>query len=179
MLGRVNPSTGKVDEIETEPRPYGIKVGPDGTVWVAYNGTNKIGALHPDTMDIRYYEVPDTSTRIRRLDLDSQGIVWFVNSTMGKIGRLDPASGEIKQWDSPSGSSSHPYAIAVIDDVIWYNESGMRPDALVRFNPRTESFQSWPIPSGVGIVRNMATTEDGDLLIHQSSSNRIGMVKID
>lgn len=179
MLGRVNPSTGEVDEIETEPRPYGIKVGPDGTVWVAYNGTNKIGALHPDSMDIRYYEVPDTSTRIRRLDLDSQGIVWFVNSTMGKIGRLDPASGEIKQWDSPSGSSSHPYAIAVIDDVIWYNESGMRPDALVRFNPRTESFQSWPIPSGVGIVRNMATTEDGDLLIHQSSSNRIGMVKID
>ncbi len=179
MLGRVNPTTGVVDEVETEARPYGIKVGPDGTVWVAHNGTNKIAAMHPDTMAIKYYEVPDTSTRIRRLDLDSQGMVWFVNSTMGKIGRLNPETGEIKQWDSPSGSSSHPYAIAVIDDVIWYNESGMRPDALVRFNPRTESFQSWAIPSGVGIVRNMATTQDGDLLIHQSSSNRVGMVKID
>ncbi len=179
MLGRLNPNTGDIDEINTEPRPYGIKVGPDGTLWVAYNGTNKIGALNPDTMAVKYYDVPDTRTRVRRLDLDSQGIVWFVNSTMGKIGRLDPATGNITQWDSPSGPSSHPYAIAVIDDVVWYNESGMRPDALVRFNPRTESFQSWAIPSGVGIVRNVWPTEEGNLLIHQSSSNRVGMVKID
>ena len=68
--------------------------------------------------------------------------------------------------------------MAVIDDVIWYNESGMRPDALVRFNPRSETFQSWAIPSGVGIIRNVWVTEAGDLLIHQSSSNQIGLVKV-
>jgi virginiamycin B lyase len=179
MLGRLDPDTGAVDEIATEPRPYGIKVAQDGTVWIAYNGTNKIGAMQPDTMEVRYYEVPDANTRIRRLDIDSQGIIWFVNSSMGKIGRLDPTSGDIQQWDSPSGPRSHPYAIAVIDDVIWYNESGMRPDALVRFDPNTESFQSWAIPSGVGIVRNMATTKAGNLLIHQTSSNRVGLVRID
>ncbi len=178
MLGRLDPATGELDEIDTEPRPYGIQVGPDGTVWIAYNGTNKIGAMNPDSMEVRYYEVPNTRTRIRRLGLDSEGIVWFVNSTMGKIGRLDPASGDITQWDSPSGPNSHPYALAVIDDVIWYNESGMRPDALVRFNPRTETFQSWAIPSGVGIVRNVWVTEDNNLLIHQSSSNQVGLVKI-
>jgi len=179
VLGRLNPETGDLKEIDSEPRPYGIKVGPDGTVWVAFNGTNKIGALDPDTMEVRYYDVPGQRTRVRRLDLDSNGIVWFVNSTMGKVGRLDPATGDIKQWDSPSGPNSHPYALAVIDDVVWYNESGMRPDALVRFNPRTESFQSWAIPSGVGIVRNVAVTKEGNLLIHQSSSNQVGLVKID
>ena len=178
MLGRLNPDTGDLIEINTEPRPYGIQVAEDGTVWVAYNGTNKIGALNPDTMELKYYEVPNERTRIRRLSLDSQGMVWFVNSTMGKLGRLNPATGEIRQWDSPSGPSSHPYAIAVIDDIVWYNESGMRPDALVRFNPRTETFQSWAIPSGVGIIRNVWVTEAGDLLIHQSSSNRIGLVKV-
>ncbi len=47
-------------------------------------------------------------------------MVWFVNSTLGRIGRLDPATGDIKQWDSPSGPTSHPYALAVIDDKIWY-----------------------------------------------------------
>ena len=70
------------------------------------------------------------------------------------------------------------YAIAVIDDVIWYNESDQRPDALVRFDPKTETFQSWAIPSGVGIVRHVWETRDGDLLIHQSSINRIGRVRI-
>ena len=178
MLGRLNPDTGEITEIPTEPRPYGIQVDSRGTVWVAYNGTNKIGALDPDSMEVNFYEVPDTRTRIRRLGIDSNDIVWFVNSTMGKIGRLDPATGDIKQWDSPSGPDSHPYALAVIDDVVWYNESGKRPDALVRFNPRTEAFQSWAIPSGVGIVRHVWVTEDKNLLIHQSSSNQIGLVKI-
>lgn len=179
MLGRLDPDTGELTEIDVEPRPYGIKVDQEGTVWVAFNGTNKLGKLDADSMEIDYFEVPDSSSRVRRLDIDSQGRVWFVNSTMGKIGVLDPDSGAIRQWDSPSGPDSHPYSMAVIDDVIWYNESGMRPDALVRFDPEEESFQSWAIPSGVGIIRHTWVTEAGDLLIHQSSSNQLGLVRID
>lgn len=178
MLGELDPSTGELREIKTETRPYGIKFGKDGTLWVAYNGTNKIGALNPETMDVHYYDVPDDRSRIRRLDLDSSGMIWFVNSSLGKLGRLDPSNGQISQWDSPSGPDSHPYAIAVIDDKVWYNESGKRPDTLVRFDPENESFQSWAIPSGYGIVRNMWVTRESELLIHQSSSNRIGRVTI-
>jgi len=178
MLGRLDPDTGELTEVPSEPRPYGIQVAANGTVWVAFNGTNKIGAVDPETMDIRYYTIPNENSRVRRLGLDSRGMVWYVNSTQGKIGRLNPATGDIQQWDSPSGPTSHPYALAVIDDKIWYNESGMRPDALVRFDPETEAFQSWAIPSGVGIVRNMWVTKDGNLLIHQSSTNRVGLVEI-
>ena len=178
MLGRLDTKTGELTEIETESRPYGIQVANDGTVWVAYNGVNKIGALDPESMEVRYYTLPDPASRVRRLGLSSDGMVWFVNSTMGRIGRLNPATGEIKEWDSPSGPASHPYALAVIDDKIWYNESGMRPDALVRFDPETEKFQSWAIPSGVGIIRNVWVTRDSNLLIHQSSTNRVGLVTI-
>ena len=178
MLGVLDPETGALKEVQTEPRPYGIKVAKNGTLFVAYNGTNKIGAVDPETLDVRYFEIPNAASRIRRLDIASDGIVWYVNSTQGKVGRLNPATGEIKEWDSPSGPQSSPYALAVIDDKVWYNESGMRPDTLVRFDPATEKFQSWAIPSGVGIVRNMAVTKDGNLLIHQSSTNKIGLVKI-
>jgi len=178
VLGRLDPVTGAITEIPTRKKPYGIKVGRDDDLFIAYNGTNAIGRLDPDSMEVTYYAVPDERTRIRRLDIDSQGNVWFVNSSMGKIGRLDVDSGTVTQWDSPSGPTSHPYSMTVIDDVVWYNESGMRPDVLVRFDPATERFQSWPIPSGVGIVRHTWETRDGDLLIHQSSSNRVGRVKI-
>jgi virginiamycin B lyase len=91
---------------------------------------------------------------------------------------LDPATGAIKTWPSPSGPASHPYAIEVVDDVIWYNESNQRPDALVRFDPKTETFQSWAIPSGVGIIRHMRATPEGNLVIHQSSTNTVGLVTI-
>jgi virginiamycin B lyase len=178
MLGRLDPMSGELKEVETEARPYGIQVAPNGTLWIAYNGTNKIGAMDPETMQVRYYEIPNAASRTRRLDIDSQGIVWYVNSTQGKIGRLDPASGEFTEWDSPSGPQSHPYALAVVNDKVWYNESGVRPDTLVRFDPDNEQFQSWEIPSGVGIVRNMWVTRDNNLLIHQSSSNQVGLVRI-
>jgi virginiamycin B lyase len=93
-----------------------------------------------------------------------------------RLGHYDPGTGVVTERDSPSGRDSHPYAIAVLDGVVWYNESGKRPDMLVRFDPATEAFQSWPIPSGnihAGIVRHMRTTKDGGLLIHQSATNTV------
>jgi virginiamycin B lyase len=51
----------------------------------------------------------------------------------------------------------------------------------VRFDPRGETFQSWAIPSGdvhAGIVRHVDVTGDGNLLIHQSATNRIIEVTI-
>lgn len=191
MMGRLNPRTGELKEVPTPAaNPYGLKVDSNGTLWIAFNGPAldrpggqpiqgaRLASMNPETMEFRVYDLPDPQSRVRRLDLASDGMVWFVNSARGRIGRLNPATGEVKEWDSPSGPTSHPYAMAIIDDVIWYNESGMRPDVLVRFDPKTEKFQSFPIPSGFGIIRNMAVTREGNLLIHQSSSNRFGLVEI-
>ena len=177
-VARLDPASGEVLTVNTCPRPYGIKVGPDGYLYVAFNGENAIGQVDPATLEVNYFAIPHEDSRIRRLDIASDGTIWYVNSSRGKIGHLDPRTGAVREWDSPSGPKSHPYAIAVIDDVVWYNESGQRPDALVRFDPETEAFQSWAIPSGIGIIRHVWVTRDKDLLIHQSSSNRIGRVKV-
>ena len=115
------------------------------------------------------------------LTLRPDGRIWFVNSGEGKLGRYDPKTGDIKQWDSPSGPGSYPYALAVANGAVWYNESAVRPDTLVRFDPKTETFQSWAIPSGkvhAGIIRHMRPTRDGNLLIHQSATNRIIQVNL-
>jgi virginiamycin B lyase len=180
MLGRLVPSSGEIKLITlATPRalPYGLKQDSKGIVWVAYNGTNKIGRMDPVTMEVREFPLPEGSTA-RRLAITSDDMIWYVNSALGRLGRLNPQTGDIKEWPSPSGPRSHPYAIEVIDDIIWYNESNQRPDALVRFDPKTEKFQSWAIPSGVGIIRHMRKTPDGNLTIHQTSSNRIGLAII-
>lgn len=181
MMGRLNPATGEITLVKTlteRANPYGIRVNTQGRLFISYNGTNKIASMDPNTMEIREYELPDPASRSRRLVTTSDDMVWFVNSALGRLGRLDPRTGAVKEWASPSGAASHPYAIEVIDDIIWYNESNQRPDALVRFDPKTEKFQSWAIPSGVGIIRHMRKTPDGNLTIHQTSSNRIGLAII-
>ena len=181
MIGRMNTLTGEIRLVTVPtPRalPYGAKINSQGIPWFSYNGSNKLAELDPVTMAIREHVLPRPGTTVRRLAITSDDMVWFVNSSLGALGRLNPRTGEVKEWPSPSGADTHPYAIAVVDDVIWYNESRRRPDALVRFDPKTETFQSWAIPSGYGIIRHMSATPDGNLVIHQSSSNRIGLVTI-
>jgi len=181
MVGRLAPDTGEI-RLVTMPteraRPYGIKEDSEGALWIAYNGSNKIARVDPATLAIREYATPTPESRIRRLALASDDTVWYVDSARGYLGKLDPSSGEFQTWPSPSGRGSHPYAIEVVDDIVWYNESNQRPDALVRFDPRTERFQSWAIPSGIGIIRHMRATPDGNLVIHQSSTNTVGVVEI-
>lgn len=185
MVGRLKPETGDIKLVTMKTagsKPYGIKVDAEGALWVACNGSNCLVRVDPLTMEMEEFKLPIPKTTVRRLDIDSKGMIWYVNSSQGRLGRLNPHNGEVKEWPSPSGPKSHPYALAVIDDIIWYNESGVRPDPLVRFDPVTESFQSWAIPSGniyAGIARHIRPTRDGDLLIHQTSTNRIIKVEIE
>ncbi len=182
MVGRLDPDTGAIRLVTMKTprsRPYGIKVDADGALWVACNGSNCLVKVDPKTMDLTEVKLPIPATTVRRLDIAEDGIIWYVNSSQGRLGRYNPSNGDIKEWPSPSGPKSHPYALAVVDGVVWYNESGTRPDALVRFDPQTEKFQSWAVPSGgiyAGIVRHMRPTRDGNLLIHQTSTNKIILV---
>jgi virginiamycin B lyase len=135
--------------------------------------------LNPQTMDVTEIPLPLPGTTVRRFSIAPDGIIWYVNSGRGQLGRYNPKNGEVKEWASPSGPRSHPYGIAYLDGAIWYNESGVRPDMLVRFDIAKESFQSWPISSGgvySGILRNARTTREGGLLIHQTATNRVILV---
>lgn len=182
MVGRHDPTTGDIKLAKSKTpgaKPYGIKIDADGTPWYACNGAACLARIDTATMELTEIKLPTPGTTVRRLDIAEDGMIWYVNSGKGRLGRYNPKTGEIEEWDSPSGPDSHPYAIAVVDGIVWYNESAMRPDMLVRFDPKGERFQSWPVPLGgihAGIIRHMRPARNGDLLIHQSSTNRIGRV---
>ena len=76
------------------------------------------------------------------------------------------------------GGESRPYGIATVGTVVWYSESAVRPNTLVRFDTETERFQTWAIPSGGGVVRNMMATADGNLVLACSAVNRVALVDI-
>jgi virginiamycin B lyase len=91
-------------------------------------------------------------------------------------GRPDPETGEMQEYRLPTAALPHSI-LADAQGNIWYtgNSNGM----IGKLNPASERFQSWAIPSGVGIVRHVWVTRNGELLIHQSSSNRVGRVRIE
>jgi virginiamycin B lyase len=189
MIGRLVPDTGDIRLMKTPTegaRPYGLREDSRGMLWVAYRGAPAVARIDPDSWEVEEFETPNPNPEshhgnyyIRRLAIDSNDTIWYVDSGRGYLGRLTPETGEVEEWMTPSGPGSHPYAIEVVNDIVWLNESRQRPDALVRFDPATERFQSWAVPSGVGIIRNMQATHDGNLVIHQSSANTVGLVLIE
>jgi virginiamycin B lyase len=179
MVGRFDPASGETKLVKTpaDSKPYGIKFDAAGTPWVACNGAPCLLKVDRVTMAITEIRLPLPGTTVRRLDIAPDGRIWYVNSGKGRLGVHDPKDGTIKVWESPSGPTSHPYGINVLDGIVWYNESGVRPDTLVRFDPAGETFQSFPLASGgvfAGIHRNGHVTRDGrSILLHQSATNRI------
>lgn len=180
-VGRLDPATGEVRLGRTptdHTYPYGIQVNSKGVPWyVDFNG-NRVGSVDPATMEITEYALPNPASRPRRLALTPDDAVWYMDASRGYLGRFDPATGQVREWRSPSGGRSQPYGIAAVGNVLWYSESGVKPNTLVRFDSRCETFQSWAIPSGSGNVRNMMATPEGNLVLASSTVNRVALVEV-
>ena len=181
MLGRLVPATGTLTFSATPSTgtyPYGIAVNSQGVPWYVDFRGNRLGSVDPATMAIREHPLPDPAARPRRITITPDDAVWYTDYARGFLGRFDPATGQVREWASPGGPQSLPYGIAAIGPTIWYSESGVRPNTLVRFDLATEKFQTWAIPSGGGVVRNMMATRDGNLVLALSGVNRVALVEI-
>ncbi len=180
-VGRLDPRTGKMD-LKQSPTPhsvpYGIVVTQKGVPFFCEFGSNKLASIDPRTMQIKEYPLPE-GARPRRLALAKDGTIYYSDYARGMLGHFDPVTGKVTEWASPGGDKSRPYGIAITPDgMVWYSESGVSPNTLVRFDPATEKFQSTPIPSGGGVVRNMVATPDGHLYLACSGVNKVAVVTV-
>ncbi|MGH9842318.1 MAG: virginiamycin B lyase family protein [Blastocatellia bacterium] len=181
FVGRLNPATGEIRLVESKTansRPYGIVVNSKGVPFFDLFGTNKIGSINPATLEITEYTLP-AGARPRRIAVTADDVVWYTDYARGFLGRLEPETGKVVEFASPAGQRSEPYGVTnTSDGVIWYSESGVEPNTIVRFNPADASFQSWPIPSGGGVVRHMVSAANNDVWIACSGVDQIGRVSV-
>ena len=140
MIGRLDPKTGDV-KVVTYPHPrsnpYGMVFTSEGTPIVCEFGGNRISAIDPKTMAIKEWTLPHEDSRPRRIAITAGDVIWYTDYSRGYLGRLDMKTGDVKEWPSPGGPESRPYGIAAVDGVIWYSESAVRPNTMVRFDPQT------------------------------------------
>ena len=161
-------------------RPYGVRLDSKGVPYFDEFNSNKIGSIDPKTMVIREYELPTKDARPRRIAIGKDDTVWYGDYARGFLGHLDPKTGKVEEFKSPGGDESMPYAIDVTaDGAVWYVETGDdEKNVLVRFNPETKKFLTWPIPGGGGTVRNMDIDKDGNLWLAESGVGKIARVTI-
>ncbi|MGH9256165.1 MAG: virginiamycin B lyase family protein [Vicinamibacterales bacterium] len=181
VVGRLAPVTGETTVIASNTPnslPYGIVIDSRGRPFFDLFGTNKVAMIDPETLEITEHALP-AGARPRRIAVTRDDVIWYTDYARGFLGRLDPRTGNVTEFASPAGRTSRPYGMtSTSDGAIWYSESGVEPNTVVRFNPSDGSMQSWPIPSGGGIVRHMVTAPNDDVWLACSGVDRLARVRV-
>jgi virginiamycin B lyase len=180
-VGRFDPKTGDIKVVQSPtPRsnPYGMVIDSKDTPYYCEFAAPKIAAINPATMEIKEFTLPNPDSRPRRIAITPDDFIFYADYSRGFLGRLNTKTGEVKEWPSPGGPRSQPYGITYLNGAIWYSEAAVKPNTMVRFDLKTEKFQTWAIPSGGGVVRNMMTTRDGNIVIAESGVNKVALVEI-
>lgn len=80
------------------------------------------------------------------------GPVWYTAQGQGALGVPDPATGQTRQI--PLGRGSAPHAEYVDkQDQVWVSD--FAANAMLRFDPRSERFQSFPSPQPDAAIRQI------------------------
>jgi virginiamycin B lyase len=179
--GRLDPGTGMITlwNVPTaNARPYGMDDAPNGHLWIALFGTNKLGEVDPaNPATIVEHVLPNTASRPRRLTVDSEGRVWYGDYSRDRLGRYNPATKEFREWETPN-TTGLPYGITMgPDGRIWYNDDGA--STMVAFDPVAETSEVWSIPTRGSTVRNICVDMPRRRIwLALSGTGRIGLIQL-
>jgi virginiamycin B lyase len=135
--------------------PYGLRVGPDGTVWMTELAGGRLIGFDPGSGEFRVHPLPEPFSGPRRLDVSANGTVWLPEFAANKLAAFDPATSRFREYAIPIPDAL-PY-VARIDPrtgAVWVSLAGA--GAVVRFDPESEAFDVVPLPTRDGIVRHLA-----------------------
>ncbi len=153
--GRLDPKTGEVKVMDA-PRgagPYGITATPDGRIFYA-----SLAGSHIASVDVREsvatpIDPPTARQGARRVWSDSKSQIWVSEWNSGQLSFFSAHVNLWKEWKLP-GANPMAYAVYVDDqDIVWLTDFGA--NAIVRFDPRTEKFTSYPHPQPNAAVRQI------------------------
>ena len=113
QIGRLDPATGIITEIDVEGFPREINIASDGAVWFTERfPTQAVGRIDPDTNKVTLFPADGGPEDIAPAGPD--GSMWFTRSTGGNIARISP-TGTIMAT-SKVVKGSEPFGITVAPD---------------------------------------------------------------
>jgi streptogramin lyase len=182
VLYALDPANGGFTEISIpipEANPRAIEVTPDGAWWVVLGGPAKIARHDPRTGEWRHWDV---GLYAHETAIDSSGRVWY-NGHFTKspeiLGVLDPATGATRTFEVPSppmenGGSTIPYGLRVGGDgTVWMTQ--LLGNRLVRFDPQTESFTIYDLPTPHSGPRRLDVDSEGRVWIPEFANDRLAL----
>ena len=108
-IGRLNPATGVITEIDVDGFPREINVASDGAVWFTERFfPQAVGRINAATNAVRLFPVDGGPEDIAPA---AEGSMWFTRSTAGNIARITPEG--VITTQSKAVKGSEPFGITV------------------------------------------------------------------
>ena len=174
--GSLDPATGQV-RVFPAPRgtgPYGIAATPAGEVYYSSLGGSYLGAIDGPSGEVATIDPPTDGAGLRRVWSDSSGRLWVAEWFAGQVGVYDPSDGSWREWRLP-GDAPMAYAVYVDEtDAVWLTDFGA--NAIVRFDPVTEAFLSFPAESQPANVRQLLG-RPGEVWGAESAADQLVVVR--
>ena len=176
IYGRLDITSGEMN-VWDAPRgrgPYGITLTPKGDVWYASLAGNHIAQIDLKSGNARIVEPPTKGQGARRVWSDSKGLLWVSEWNSGNVSVHNPADNSWRQWKLP-GERPRTYSVYVDDkDKVWLTD--FAANAIVRFDPVTEKFHSFPSDKPNANVRQM-DGRPGQAWGGESGTNRLVLIE--
>jgi virginiamycin B lyase len=180
----LDPATSKFETVDIpveNANPRAVEIGRDGSWWVVLGNPQSVAIYNPLTRQWRTHAV---GMYPHSIALDSAGSAWYnghfsVNPEL--IGKLD-ASGTTRTFNVPAHpvmanrpAGPIPYELRTAPDgSIWGSE--LQGSRVFRFDPRSEQFRTWMLPTEYSGPRRLDIGADGRVWIPQYGAGNIALL---
>jgi virginiamycin B lyase len=174
-LGRLDPRTGKVEEIPLGrgSAPHGVIVGPDGAAWVTDSGQNAVVRVDPATKAVKVFPLPQGApyTNMNTAAFDGNGVLWWTGQS-GYYGSVNPKTGEARVMDAPRGRGPYGITATPTGDIYYVSLAGSH---LAKIDTRTGAATVIEPPTPRQGARRVWSDSKGCLWISEWLSGQVSM----
>lgn len=173
---RFDRAAKKMTEFSTRDGPYGLAMDKAGNVWFCQASGQRVGRIDAGSGAITEIDLGRGSLP-RRIAAAADDTLWVVRYGDGKLTHIDAKTSKvIKSYDTPAGARGNPYAVT-LDGAgkVWLNEIGT--DTVALFDPATEKFRVFALPSKNEGIRKMIVDAKGRLWYMGSHSGKLGVIE--
>jgi streptogramin lyase len=151
--------------------PYGLDIDPrDGSVWYSKLYADKIGRYDPSTGAIEEFATPSPGPR--RLRFGADGTLWIPAFGGSALMKFDTDTRQFTTYPMPVLAPEEfetPYAVNIHARTgdVWVTSN--LSDRMFRFNPTTEKWITYTMPTHVTYMRDIVFASGGGVC--STSSN--------
>ncbi|HEX9282176.1 MAG TPA: hypothetical protein VF882_00180 [Gemmatimonadales bacterium] len=139
------PSIVEYDIPTPNSAPHCLVAAPDGLIWFAEIGANKLGRFDPKTERFTEWPIPTPGGRPHGIAWAADGRLYITEQGGDKIAAFDPRTERFTEYPLPHSGSGPHTPIAGPDGAIWFTEQA--GNRVGRLDPATGKITEYDVPT--------------------------------